>query len=835
MLVRKLLVVAAVIGILTIAGRTFAEDESREATAARGTYSQDEPQEPKKPTSFVERLDAFRNKVVSGILPSKKKPAKPSEAAQPSETRPNPESAKKDTRVVSRKEMLPDAAGGEPAAPRAGSILEKPKSGPAVHDDPTLTMDQFLSNRKPPTARPKTLETPRVETPERSPRSLQERMAAFRRSPFDDDQHAASTPVSEPRQQSADVPVQKEKGDSNLDIDSPYPENQPVPARRTGPAERVGTARPAEPIHEADDDQTIAVDAQTKPGGDPLPPEPVHDAKSDRTAAVDARPKPADDPPMLEPIYEADSSRTAAVDARPKSLADPRVPENPASAGTLFVRKGPQLSVETTGPRTIVVGREASYQVQITNSGDVAADDLVVHVTLPAWAEVARIEASMGEAKPPEAAPAGAIDWRVGHLDAKSQQRLTVRIIPRQSRPLDLAVRWESKPVASQTMIEVQEPKLSLQLEGPHEVAYGKKEIYRLKLANKGSGNAENVTIIMTPIGTGENLPASHKIGLLAAGEEKVLDVELTAREGGLLSIQAEARGDGGLHAELLEKVLVRRAGLKADITGPKVQFVGAVANYVIRVRNSGNAAARNVRFSVALPAGATYLSGVDGARFDTAENRLVWGVDALPTEAERRFAIKCRLATVGATPVRLSVAADDDVTAIAETNVHVETVATLTMDVKDPASPMPVGEDAVYEVCVRNRGTREAQSVEVFAYFSRGIEPTAAEGAPSRLVPGEVVFQPIASLAPGAEAVLRVHAKADIPGNHVIRVEARCRQLNARLISEATNLYYSDAPAASQPPQSPAATNAPPTDDRVGGTPPLPIRGNVTPLLPRE
>jgi hypothetical protein len=95
------------------------------------------------------------------------------------------------------------------------------------------------------------------------------------------------------------------------------------------------------------------------------------------------------------------------------------------------------------------------------------------------------------------------------------------------------------------------------------------------------------------------------------------------------------------------------------------------------------------------------------------------------------------------------------------------------------------------------------------------------------------VVFQPIASLAPGAEAVLRVHAKAEVAGNHVFRVEARCRQLNARLISEATNLYYSDTPAASQPPQNSAATNAPPTDDRIGSAPP--VRSTVTPLLPRE
>ena len=73
----------------------------------------------------------------------------------------------------------------------------------------------------------------------------------------------------------------------------------------------------------------------------------------------------------------------------------------------LFARKGPILSVETLGPRTIIVGRESTYQVQLTNSGEVAAEELVVHVTLPAWAEVAGIEASLGEAKPPAASLPG--------------------------------------------------------------------------------------------------------------------------------------------------------------------------------------------------------------------------------------------------------------------------------------------------------------------------------------------------------------------------------------------------------------------------------------------
>jgi len=75
------------------------------------------------------------------------------------------------------------------------------------------------------------------------------------------------------------------------------------------------------------------------------------------------------------------------------------------------------------------------------------------------------------------------------------------------------------------------------------------------------------------------------------------------------------------------------------------------------------------------------------------------------------------------------------------------------------------VGEEAIYEVRVRNRGSKEAVGVEVFAFFSRGIEPTVAEGAPNRLGPGQVTFTPVASLAPGAEAVFKIRARAEVAG----------------------------------------------------------------------
>jgi len=478
---------------------------------------------------------------------------------------------------------------------------------------------------------------------------------------------------------------------------------------------------------------------------------------------------------------------------------------NPASAGSnesgvLFARKGPVLSVESHGPRKITVGKESAYEVKIINSGNEAAEELIVFVNLPEWAEVVGAESSIGstQAGATGQPPAG-FQWKAGRLEARSQEKMVLRIVPRQSRPFDLAVQWQCNPTASQTMIEVQEPKLEMQLEGPHEVNYGKKETYRLKLLNSGTGTAEGVVIKLTPVGAGDNVSATYQLGLLQAGEDKIIEVELTARQAGMLEIQVEAKGDADLYTQLREKVLVRRAGLEIAAEGPKLQFVGTATTYSLHVRNSGNAPAKNINFTAMLPPGMKYAGGIEGARTETIGNKVQWTADSINPEASQNFTIRCIQGTAGLSRLEISATAEEDLTASAIAETQVESVANLTLDVRDPVGPVLVGDEVAYEIHVRNRGTKEAEGVEVISFFSRGIEPISAEGGTNRVGQGQVVFTPIPSLPPSAEIVFKINARADAPGNHIFRAEVHCKTLGSRLVLENTTLYYQDAPAIPQ------------------------------------
>ncbi len=487
----------------------------------------------------------------------------------------------------------------------------------------------------------------------------------------------------------------------------------------------------------------------------------------------------------------------------------------PAADGNgVFARKSPILSFETKGPRRISIGKEAAYEVTMQNSGEVAADEVVVSIALPEWTDVSGAEASAGTTHTaPRGAAAEPLQWSIGRLEAKSREKLVLRLVPRQSRPFDLSVRWDFKAAPSQAMIEVQEPKLALHLEGPSEVYYGKKEVFKLKIANSGTGAADNLMLTLLPVGTGDNRPVTHRMASLAAGEQRTMEVELTARDTGALTIQVQCQADGGAHAELAERVVVRRAALAAEAEGPAVQFVGAAANYRLHVRNPGNAAAKNVKLTVNLPAGAKYVSSSDGGR-SSADGKIQWTLDSLDAGMERIFQVKCSLGVAGPSRLEINAAADDELVATAAALTSVEAMADLRMDVKEPDGPVPVGEEAVYQVRVHNRGTKNATDVEVLVYFSQGIEPTAAEGAAHRITPGQITFEPIPSLPAGEDVALTIHARAAAAGNHVFRAEIHCKSLGTRLVSEQTTHFYQDGPAPRPAWQGPPAGNMMPSGE---------------------
>lgn len=474
--------------------------------------------------------------------------------------------------------------------------------------------------------------------------------------------------------------------------------------------------------------------------------------------------------------------------------------EEPASAvstgagsSTLFKRQSPVLSVETAGPRTIKIGTPAPYTITMQNSGDVAAQEVLVSVKLPEWAEIASAEPQTGTTRNVMVDGNPCLQWLIPALDPRSRAALSLSVVPHKSRPFDLAVQYTHTPSTSQALVEVQEPKLVMNLAGPDEVYFGEREVYKLTLSNPGTGDAENVVVRLLPTSAGDEQAVSHPIGKIAAGESKVVELELTARQADTLEIKAEADADGGLHAAIDEVIVVRKAELQAIVQGPKMQYAGTPATFRVQVHNPGNATAKNVQVSALLPRGASYLSSSDGGTVDADQRKIGWTIGNLRAGTDATVAFKCLLNAPGANTAQVACHAEGEIRAQGAATTDVEALADLVLDAVDPQGPIPVGQEVTYEVHIKNRGTKGAENVEVVAFFSPGIEPVAVEPGEHEIAAGQIAFDPIAVLNAGQEIVYHIRAKADRAGVHTFRTEVTCPTLGTKLSTDETTRFYLD------------------------------------------
>jgi hypothetical protein len=165
-------------------------------------------------------------------------------------------------------------------------------------------------------------------------------------------------------------------------------------------------------------------------------------------------------------------------------------------------------------------------------------------------------------------------------------------------------------------------------------------------------------------------------------------------------------------------------------------------------------------------------------------------------------FEVQCVLNSQGDNRIQVLANGDDELSASAAVNTRVEALADLKLEIRDPQGPIQLGEDAIFEVLIRNRGTKSAENIDLVVFFSEGLEATSVQGGAHEIGRGQVTFKTIPTLGPDSETVLRVHARADRAANHVFRAELVCESLQTKLAAEETTRFYGeevDPPSAGQ------------------------------------
>ncbi len=491
----------------------------------------------------------------------------------------------------------------------------------------------------------------------------------------------------------------------------------------------------------------------------------------DKPSAFDAGPQP--------PIY--------AQPDRPSIAPRNEIRAVPSSESHLALSsRGPSLRVDVAGPRTVIINKEVTYTVTVVNTGDAQARGIIVSLGLPTWVAVQETVVTAGEETLP-VMQGDRLTWTIDAVAPRAQQQLTIKAVAQQTKPFEMMLDWRFAAESSAARIQVHEPLLELSLSGPQEMLFGEIAKYTIALSNPGTGHAENVTVTLSDeLGGGQTL-----VGTVPAGGRKELTVQMVARKAGEVEVRADAQGDGGLQASAASKTLVRRAALEVVASGPQFKYAGSSARYELTVINSGDAVAEDVVAAAALPVGAKVITTPEGGQL--LDGGVRWLVGRLEPGDQRRFQVDCELTVAGENRLEAGVRGRGDLSATGAAVTRVEALADLKLIVNDPQGPQPVGQDVEYEILVLNRGTKAARHVEVVAQFSDGIEPISVEGGRADLIPGQVLFDPIASLEAGGEVRLRISSRAHTAGNHIFRTEVKCRDPESRQVSEDTTRYFGD------------------------------------------
>jgi len=444
------------------------------------------------------------------------------------------------------------------------------------------------------------------------------------------------------------------------------------------------------------------------------------------------------------------------------------------------------VMMEKKYPSEVQVGSPFEYLIDVTNLTDCPLDDVLVTDVIPS---TLKFVASAPQA---QIGQDGTAKWALGKMAGKETKTIRVQVSATGTGPHTYCGNVVYKENLCATVVAV-EPKLRLTKTMPSDVLICDDIPVRLVVTNTGTGAATNVMVndalpagLVTKDGkTSLSFPA----GSLGTGESKEFSFVATAQKAGKYDNQAVAKADGNLEAKDAKSVTVRQPALAIAKKCPDMLFAGRPATYEITVTNTGDAAAKRVMVTDAVPVGTAFVSATDGG---TMSNGIVmWSMDLEP-KASKTVKMTARMDTIG-TMVNVAKASGVCAPEVrAECSTKVQGIPAVLLEMVDDPDPVEVGGQTTYTITATNQGSMTDTNIRITCTMEDCEQFVTCGGATQGTAQGLVVkFAPLPSLAPKARATWTVTVKAVKEMNTRFKVTMNTDTLTRDVEeTESTNLY---------------------------------------------
>jgi uncharacterized repeat protein (TIGR01451 family) len=449
-------------------------------------------------------------------------------------------------------------------------------------------------------------------------------------------------------------------------------------------------------------------------------------------------------------------------------------------------RRTSVILLESGTPAEVSTGTRYEYVLRATNLTDQNLDHVVV---------MDKPEGNFQlQGSSPRAEPGKDLRWNLGNLRARQAKEITVSgMALDEGHVIHCAeVDWRSLFCSTTQVVK---PGLTISHTATAATLICDPITYTVTIANSGTGTTRNVVVedrLPDGVTTLDGKSAlQYKLPALAPGASKTFSWQAKALRTGKFRSAASAKADGNLTAKSTAVwTTVTKPVLVLEQKGTKHTFMGRTIAYDMTLRNTGDGEARDVIVTNRVPAGTKFVQASEGGSLDGSIVR--WRFDNMAPGATRTFGLK--LSSAAAANVRNSITANaycaDAVSAAADTDVT--GIAAVLLEVKDLEDPIEIGAATTYEIVVTNQGSMADTNIRIAVYLEGTMEYVSTSGSTNAAQTGRnVVFKPLATLAPGKKAVWRVKVKAIGEGDVRIRVALTSDQLSRPVEeTEATKFF---------------------------------------------
>lgn len=496
--------------------------------------------------------------------------------------------------------------------------------------------------------------------------------------------------------------------------------------------------------------------------------------------------------PAARPLASAGAGASSepGLGAAAEPLQSPAQEEGTGQPGSKLL-EGPQtaqITIHKLAPPEVQVGRPAKFQIKVVNSGSITATDVEVRDVIPRGARLLRTH------PPAQRGVEGELVWKLGSMAPGQEIVLEMELLPTSEGQMGsvATVRYGAE-ASARTLVT--RPLLDIKVSHPEQVVIGESATLNITVSNPGTGVAEGV-VLEAHVPEGFEHPAGreleYEVGVLRPRESRQLELILTAVRPGEYHHKIIGRAEGNLRIETQQSLRVLAPQLELKVVGAQRRYLDREALYQISISNIGSAPAKTVGLWVEVPPGMKFISADNHGYYDPSSRTVSWRLAELPVQTTGTVTLRVLPEELGQKVLRIGCSAERVASVQKEQPVEVEGIVALNFQLVDLVDPVEKQGETTYEIRVVNQGSKAARNVQLEGWLSPQMRVVAAEGPARHVVEeGRIRFEPLAQLAPKAEATFRIRVQCLQPGDLRMRVQLLAEEMERPVVKEESTRVY--------------------------------------------